>query len=34
MPEEAVNRVLHGFMTMSGLGVATTLLPAVSFRLT
>jgi len=32
-PEEAVNRLLHGFMAMSGLLVASTLLLTLSFRL-
>ena len=32
-PEEAVNRLLHGFMAMSGLQVASTLILALSFRL-
>ena len=32
-PEEAVNRLFHGFMAMSGLLVASTLLLTLSFRL-
>ena len=32
-PEEAVNRLLHGFTAMSGLLVASTLLLTLSFRL-